>query len=390
MRFLRKDIGDKIYFFIIIVLLFSIIYQTSYFIVHAKDSSPEVATSTKATKVEQKGIEEQPVSSNPSNSEEVLSATDNVEKTPEQKIVKKDKTSSKTDLLLYVLQQGIPYNNKTTDYGLENVIEYLTKVNIHDPKTLISSQLPFVDSYEVDDLEITEEEEKEIYNLTNSKPLNTDQVEVNHNDGNPSVLLYCTHTTESYMSSQVKIDYSSYARSRNENYNMLAVSNEIKKVMEDKYGLNVILDTTVHDYPSYNTSYSNSLKTIRKNLEQYPSIKYVFDIHRDGLPDNQKNKEKYATVVNEVNSAKIMTVVGMNHENSAKNSAFADKVYNSLNSMYPSLAQPTIKRKTAKYNQFVSDNALLFEIGSNLSTLEEAKASGAFLGDALGKVIKEN
>lgn len=392
MHFLRKNIGDKIYSCIVIILICSIIYQTGFFIVHVNDSPAQALKSASDTKDKPKGEkEQQPVSNKKDNSEEVLGATDNVEKSTKEAKAKEKQSSSSTDLLLYVLKQGMPYDNsKTTSYGLTNVIEYLTKVDIHDPKTLISSQLPFIDSYEEDDLEITPEEEKEIYSLTNSKPLNNDNVEVSQKDDNPSVLLYCTHTTESYISSQVEINYSSYARSRNENYNMLAVSNEIKKVLEEKYGLKVILDTTVHDYPSYVKSYSNSLQTVKKNLEQYPSIKYVFDIHRDGLADNQKNKEKYATVVNEVNSAKIMAVVGLNHDNSAKNSLFSDKVYNTLNSMYPSLTLPTVKRKNAKYNQFASDNALLFEIGSNLSTLEEAKASGGYLGDALGKVIKEN
>ena len=204
------------------------------------------------------------------------------------------------------------------------------------------------------------------------------------------MLLYATHTTESYASSsKTKINYVSYARSLDERYNMIAVCQEIKKVLEDKYGVQVVLDTTIHDHPDYNSSYSNSLETIKKNLQKYPSIKYVFDIHRDGLAENQKNKEVYATAVNGVNSTRVMMVVGLNHQNSANNAKFSDQVYGTFNEMYPSLTRPSVKRSKAKYNQFVSDNAVLFEIGSNLSTLEEAKVSASHLGDVLGKVITE-
>lgn len=385
--FLRKDIGDKIYSIIIMVLVFSIVYQTGFLITHSKETLPVVLANNSEEKEDV--IKDSDVKLAAT---EVSSETNNtgVTQTAQTNESSVSDDSGGLNLFMYLLQQGMPYDNRKSDFSILNLVKYVTKLDISDPKTLISSQIPIIDNYEEDDLEITTEEQKEIYSLAASKPLNTDQVEVNNTSDKPLILLYSTHTTESYVSTKEKIDYSSYARSRNEKYNMLAVSNEIKKVLEQKYSLNVILDTTVHDYPSYETSYGNSLKTIKKNLEKYPSIKYVFDIHRDGLANNKKNIEKYATVANNVNSAKVMMVIGLNHENSAKNVAFSDKIYNTFSKLYPSLALPTLKRKTARYNQFASDNAVLFEVGSNLSTLEEAKASGKFLGDALGKVITEN
>lgn len=368
---MHKDIGNKIYLIIICILLFSIVYQTGYLIVNAKNNNYILADNTSAE------------------NSEVTEKTDETEETEETEEVE---TNDGISLYLYLLKQVIPYNRQNTDYtdGLKEVIEYFTKVDFSDPKTLISSQIPIIESYEEDDVNISSEEEKEIYNITTSKPLNNDQVEVSNLNSEPLVLIYHTHTTESYTSSsKTQIDYCSYCRSLKEEYNMVAVGSEIAKAIEEGYRINVIHDTTVHDYPSYEKSYSNSLKTIQSNLEKYPSIKYVFDIHRDGLSDNTKNQKRYQAVINDIDYAKIMIVIGMNHENSSKNSAFADVVYNKINSAYPELTISTLKRSTAKYNQFVRDNALLFEVGSNLSTLEEAKASGECLGDILGQIIIE-
>ena len=362
--------NNKAYKIIVAILLISIVLQLGLLITNLIKGKQEVQVDANVTTV--KGVSK------------------DLENTEEKNVKKCEDEKISSNLFTFLLQQVIPYQKDPVDYGVVDAIKDLTQIDISDPKILISSQIPIMDSYEVDDVEITEEEEEEIYNLTSSKPLNDGAVAVNNTGDKPLVLLYATHTTESYASSsKTKINYVSYARSLDERYNMVAVCQEIKKVLEDKYGVQVVLDTTIHDHPDYNSSYSNSLETIKKNLQKYPSIKYVFDIHRDGLAENQKNKEVYATAVNGVNSTRVMMVVGLNHHNSANNAKFSDQVYGTFNEMYPSLTRPSVKRSKAKYNQFVSDNAVLFEIGSNLSTLEEAKVSASHLGDVLGKVITE-
>ncbi|RBP63890.1 stage II sporulation protein P [Alkalibaculum bacchi] len=362
--------NNKAYKIIVAILLISIVLQLGLLITNLIKGKQEVQVDANVTTV--KGVSK------------------DLENTEEKNVKKCEDEKISSNLFTFLLQQVIPYQKDPVDYGVVDAIKDLTQIDISDPKILISSQIPIMDSYEVDDVEITEEEEEEIYNLTSSKPLNDGAVAVNNTGDKPLVLLYATHTTESYASSsKTKINYVSYARSLDERYNMVAVCQEIKKVLEDKYGVQVVLDTTIHDHPDYNSSYSNSLETIKKNLQKYPSIKYVFDIHRDGLAENQKNKEVYATAVNGVNSTRVMMVVGLNHQNSANNAKFSDQVYGTFNEMYPSLTRPSVKRSKAKYNQFVSDNAVLFEIGSNLSTLEEAKVSASHLGDVLGKVITE-
>lgn len=298
------------------------------------------------------------------------------------------------ELFINILRLGIPYNNEksTITSSIQTVVSYLTKIDINDPKTLITRQMPIMESYEDDGGVISQEEQDRIYNITASKPLNNDEVSVSETQEKPLVLIYHTHTTESYTSSaKYKIKYTRKTnyRSLEEEHNMVAVGDVITNVIEEKYGIKVIHDTTVHDYPNYEVSYKKSLETIEKNLEKYPTIKYVFDIHRDGFTNNEANKKKYATVVNNIDTAKVMMVVGLNHKNSDVNSKFSDEVYNKMKEMYPEIAIPSVKRSTATYNQFVRDYAMLFEVGSNLSTLEEALSAGNLLGDVIGEIIKE-
>lgn len=50
----------------------------------------------------------------------------------------------------------------------------------------------------------------------------------------------------------------------------------------NKRGIKTVHDTTIHD-ESYNGSYDRSVDTVYKNLEKYPDIKVVIDLHRDAI-----------------------------------------------------------------------------------------------------------
>lgn len=349
-----KKFYDKVYILVLIVLIFSIVYQGTFFIIQASETYNE-------------------------------SSNYNEEKTP----------SIVNDLYKMILRNTLtPLDGKESEtfVGLSKIVKQITKLDLSDPKTFLSFQMPLLEEYEYDDVKISTTEEQEIYNLREDrKPMNDNSVQVSgFISKDPLVLLYHTHTTESYTSSsQTKIDYSSPYRSLNENQNVVAVGEVVTQILENQYGIKVIHDTTINDYPDFNKSYSNSLKNIKSNLEKHPTIEYVFDIHRDGLANTENNIKKYHAVFNGVDTSKIMIVLGLNHSNSDKNQAFANKIYFKLDEMYQGITVPIIARQNSKYNQFVSDNAVLFEIGSNLSTLEEAKASAECLGHVLGKMIIE-
>lgn len=225
-----------------------------------------------------------------------------------------------------------------------------------------------------------------VYTPVTSKPLNT-AIKKTDMPNKPLVLIYHTHTTESYTATEATpIVYSSYARSKDSKTNMNAIGDIVCQILEKDYGIKTIHDTKIHDL-SYNDSYPDSLESINKYLKDNPSIQYVFDLHRDGLNDTESARNKYKIKIGNLESTKIMIVVGLNHENSNKNAEFAKTFKSTMDKLYPGVMLPITFRQTAKFNQFTCPNALLFEIGSNLSTFEETRISAEYLARTMAEVI---
>jgi stage II sporulation protein P len=97
------------------------------------------------------------------------------------------------------------------------------------------------------------------------------------------VLIVHTHGTESYSNADATTyNKNDSTRSQNNQESVIKVGDEMRKELES-LGVNVIHDTTLHDIPSFNGSYTNSLKTINSYIKKYPTIKIVIDVHRDSM-----------------------------------------------------------------------------------------------------------
>ena len=56
---------------------------------------------------------------------------------------------------------------------------------------------------------------------------------------------------------------------------IVAKAERYRTYFGEKGGVTVLHDKTLHDYPSYTGSYTQSAKTIKAYLKKYPSIKVV-------------------------------------------------------------------------------------------------------------------
>lgn len=82
-------------------------------------------------------------------------------------------------------------------------------------------------------------------------------------DGTPMVLIYHTHTTESYLPSESPWFYEgTETRSQDGNQSVVMVGNAIEAQLKAA-GFGVIHDTTIHDYPAYTGGYTRSAETMR-------------------------------------------------------------------------------------------------------------------------------
>ena len=210
----------------------------------------------------------------------------------------------------------------------------------------------------------------------------------------PSILIYHTHTSESYVTLDVGWYPSDFtSRSSDCGQNMARVGEAIADELK-KAGFNVIHDKTIYD-TSYNGSYQRSRAQVELYLELYPSIAITLDVHRDALTTN--NEQTIIKPVAEVNgkkAAQIMLIAGRegntitsfpNWENNLK---FAVQIQNKMNELYPGVMRPVF-HCYRMYNMDLTPNSLLVEVGTHGNTLEEAAYSGALFGKALSEMLKD-
>ena len=198
-------------------------------------------------------------------------------------------------------------------------------------------------------------------------------------NGEPMVFIYNTHNAESYKPTQ------GVSRLEGKNGGIATVSKMLSKVLESKYAIKTIHSEAIHDFPDFTKSYLNSMQTVKKFLKEYPKIQVVLDIHRDaGL----KSRSDTLVKIKGKDCAKVMIVIGTEHERWKQNLAFAQKIEKKANELYPGLLKCVRLFKDRRYNQNLHTRSLLLEIGSNLNKEEEALESAKLLAEVIAAVLK--
>ena len=206
----------------------------------------------------------------------------------------------------------------------------------------------------------------------------------------PLVLIYHTHTTESFEPYvRDSYDTSFNYRTTDPTKNAVMVGDAIQAELEEQ-GIGVIHAREIHDYPSYNGSYGRSRDTIIPILEQYPSIKVVLDIHRDAIGGDGVAYQPFIEV-NGKEAAQIMIISGcddgtLGMPNYMENFHFACALQSKLESDHKGFTRP-ILFDYRHYNQDLTNGSLLIEVGSHGNTLGQVQFSGQLLGRSLGQLL---
>ena len=206
---------------------------------------------------------------------------------------------------------------------------------------------------------------------------------------NKNIVIFHTHSCESYTSSE-KYPYTQTGNFRTTDlkYTVTQVGSELENYLK-KYNLNVVHDTSYHDYPSYTGSYTRSLKTV-ENILQTTQSDIIIDLHRDAIG----SRADYAPTVKigDDYAAQIMFVIGTNegglyHPNWNQNLKFAVKVQQKAEEMYPGLFKPMMVTKS-RYNQHTGKYANIMEVGATGNTLEQCLTSMKYLSKVFSEVLK--
>lgn len=209
---------------------------------------------------------------------------------------------------------------------------------------------------------------------------------------NKNIILFHTHSCESYTSSE-KYSYTPTGnfRTTDLNFTVTRVGTELENQLK-QYNYNVIHNTDYHDYPAYNGSYTRSLSTV-ENILKTNQADIIIDIHRDAVG----SRSDYAPTVkigDTDEAAQLMFVIGTNegglwHPNWNQNLKFAIKIQQKAEEMYPGLFKPIMLTKS-RYNQHTGKYASIIEVGATGNTLEQCLTSMRYLAKVMDESIDSN
>lgn len=222
------------------------------------------------------------------------------------------------------------------------------------------------------------------------KALLLEQLNLTPSGEGPRVLIYSTHSTESYTPAGEGYVESAAYRTLDEGYNMLSIDRFVAEALED-LGIGVVLDDSFHDYPSYNGAYSHARKSVKAYLEEYPTIQLVLDLHRDASGTESQQLRTLASTGGE-DCAQLMLVMGTNaggleHDHWQENLSLALKLQVLLERLCPGITRPVCLR-SQRFNQDLSPGCLLVEIGAAGNTRDEALKAAAILARAVGTLLE--
>lgn len=184
------------------------------------------------------------------------------------------------------------------------------------------------------------------------------------------VVLYTTHTDESY----VPVSGTASQPGAGDVYSVAATLGAALQ----KSGVSVSQSLNAHDPHDIN-AYSRSRRTMVQLLKQQPDA--AFDIHRDSAPG-----EAYVTRVNGLEVGRVMIVVGRANPNLNTNLDFAMEIKQACDTLYPGLMRGIFIGR-GDYNQDLYPTALIFEMGSQDTPLDDVYKSANCLADVVITVL---
>ena len=256
-------------------------------------------------------------------------------------------------------------NNK--EYFINKLNSKYEFDNLDIKNNIIYSSLNKIISYE--DIKLSK-----VVNLT------TSTIKEEKINKKPIVYIYNTHEGEKY-TLRFANDYSITP-------SVQTASLILKDYLND-YGIESFVQTkSIASYlKKHNLDYPGSYEASREYMLQEMKnndYKILIDIHRDS------SKYKYTLYKKDnVKYARVLFVLTTKHKNYKENEKFANYLNDKLNNDYKGLSRGIMKRKDVIFNQDLSNNAILIELGGVDNDLEEINNTLHILAKILNDYIIE-
>ncbi|HAP21698.1 MAG TPA: stage II sporulation protein P [Lachnospiraceae bacterium] len=207
----------------------------------------------------------------------------------------------------------------------------------------------------------------------------------------PKVLIYHTHSQEAFADS----------RPGEWQDTVVGLGENLKDNLETRYGISVLHLTDTFDVidgvTDRSAAYTYAEQRVREVLEEYPSIKVVIDLHRDGVAESTR----LVTEIDGKETAQLMFLNGLcrtaangpieylQNPYLTENLAFSFKLQVKAAQYYPDLMR-RIYLRSYQYNLHILPRSLLVECGAQTNTVEEVQNAMPLLADLLYLVLSGN
>ncbi|NNU83040.1 stage II sporulation protein P [Geobacillus sp. BMUD] len=301
--------------------------------------------------------------------------------------------------------QLLPKERRQTNYS-SLLFRLATSINPDDPRSLLGSELPGFALYDskiliagegTDYTNMPYESAPPLRVMLAERQASVEELEqANKNEeekpvpppsrttgGKKVIYIYNTHTHESFLPALKGVTDPDLAF--HPTVNVAKVGEKLAEELEKRgIGAEVskidIVNELLKKGMKYSQSYDMSRQTVIAAMKQNRDLHYFIDIHRDS------RRRKYTTVtINGVDYARVAFIIGGENATYEKNLQLATELHQLLQKKYPGLSRGVIEKKGAgtngKFNQDLSENAILIEVGGVDNTFTELFRSVSAFAD---------
>lgn len=200
----------------------------------------------------------------------------------------------------------------------------------------------------------------------------------------PLVYIFNTHQTEGYNTPNME--------AFNINNTVFLASHILKEYLSDLGIGSIVEENSIVDILNtngwkYGRSYQASRILLESAKKNNPSLNFFVDLHRDSASIDRTMIE-----INNIRYAKVMFVVGLEHENYEKNLKLAKYLNDKLKEVNPGLSRGVLEKKgpgvNGIYNQDISPNTILIEVGGQYNSIEEVNETLKIMAKIIYEYLK--
>ena len=255
------------------------------------------------------------------------------------------------------------------DYKITNIVNstvnFLLNIDITNPSSILDTGILM---YGNNDKILELEHNDDYSNLEELKKVSSYMADPNPVDPeNPIIYIYNSHQLENYSNTNLDI----YGITPN----VLMASYLLKEKLNNRGLSTIVEDSNLTEFLNLNgwnhaQSYNASRIFILDKKNRYPSLKYFIDIHRDSV-----SKDITTVNIDGKDYARILFVIGLEHNNYEENIRTAEAIEGIANKYYKGLSRGIYKKEgegvNGIYNQDISPNSVLIEVGGVDNNIDE-------------------